>query len=58
MQVKAVKRAPQHFGHERASRVRTLDDLEGLLSGQPNDQAGHLAIPEWLFGSKVGWGCR
>ena len=46
----AVVRAIEHYKAKRGDEVRTMDDLENLLSHFPDDQQGNTALAQYLWG--------
>jgi hypothetical protein len=50
LQTEVVVRALQRFREKRWNEVRTLDDLERLMTRFPEDQAGNTALAQYLWG--------
>ena len=53
LQTKVVVKALEYFKRNRWDEIRNLDDLEGVLDGFPNDQAGNTALALHLWGYKL-----
>jgi hypothetical protein len=49
----------RHYLDRRYEQVRTLDDLEELLAGFPDDRDGNTAVARYLWGNnhwvRAGW---
>jgi hypothetical protein len=52
MHTTAVVKALEYFKANRWNEVRTLDDLEALLSRYPDDQNGNAALAGHLWGNR------
>jgi hypothetical protein len=52
MHTTAVVRALEHFRANRWDEVRTLNDLDALLSRYPDDQDGNTSLAVYLWGYK------
>jgi hypothetical protein len=50
LQTEVVVKALEHFRENRWNEVRTLDDLERLMTRFPADQAGNKALAQHLWG--------
>jgi len=50
MQTKAVVRALEWYKASRWAEIRTLDDLEGVMSRFPADKEGNTALAQYLWG--------
>jgi hypothetical protein len=50
LQTEVVVKALEHFRENRWSEVRSLGDLEQLLTRLPEDQAGNTALAQHLWG--------
>ncbi len=44
-----VERAMEHHTHQAFDRVRTLDDLDGLMAEIPDDAEGNRALAQLLW---------
>lgn len=51
MQTEVVVKALEHFRSECWEQVRSLDDLERLISRFPEDQAGNIGLAQHLWGN-------
>jgi hypothetical protein len=50
-QTATVERAARHFEETRWNEVRTLEDLEALMSRYPDDQDGNRELAQHLWGN-------
>jgi hypothetical protein len=50
LQTDVVVKALEHFRQKRWNEARSLDDLERLMAGFPDDQAGNTVLAQHLWG--------
>lgn len=59
MHTRTVDQSIRHYSDRRREQVRTLDDLEDLLSRFPDDRDGNTAVARYLWGNnhwvRVSW---
>ena len=46
---RTVQRAGQHFERHRWDEIRTLEDLEAVMEGFPDDREGNTALAQYLW---------
>jgi hypothetical protein len=53
MQTAVVAKALEHFRANRSEEVRTLNELDAVLSRYPGDQQGNIELAVYLWGYKL-----